>query len=271
MGWFWVVSGLLVCLVLFLFVVGVVCLVVDRILISRNSFRIYSFVAMLGRGSLSLPRTSSSLTNFLPAQCGFRHPFHLFHLEERDLLSCGVFVLLVVCGLVCLLVFAFFVCFFFPFASLHFTGAQRTDSSSASKKILKCAQCGWKISAVYWQRLHSMVAKKKAMIFLDPVFAIQDSVVHFSQCEGHFNRASFTFCAPGKCDAWCRLECSAPDNFFCNVGSGALEQACPGRVVDVRCRLASASKTGRDADLLSRVLDSVAGGSFGQFGFFIRS
>ena len=59
--------------------------------------------------------------------------------------------------------------------------------------------------------------------------------------------------------------------FFCNVGSGALEQACPGRVVDVRCRLASASKTGRDADLLSRVLDSIAGGSFGQFGFFIRS
>ena len=125
-------------------------LVVDRILpISRNSIRIHSLLPCSFVGSLSLPRTSSSLTNFLPIQCGFRLTrFTCFTCSKGILLGCGVFVV------VFLLWFVWFACLFFfclcsvsfcvvlfPFAPLHalalsLTGAQRTDSSFASKK--KC-------------------------------------------------------------------------------------------------------------------------------------
>ena len=93
-------------------------------------------------GSLSLPRTSSSLTNFLPIQCGFRLTrFTCFTCSKGILLGCGVFVVVcLVClfGLFCLCSVSFCVVLF-PFAPLHalalsLTGAQRTDSSFASKK-----------------------------------------------------------------------------------------------------------------------------------------
>ena len=77
-------------LVLFLFA-G--CLVDDRILpISRNSIRTHSLPCSFV-GSLSLPRASSSLTNFQPIQCGFRLTrFTCFTCSKGILLGCGAFV-----------------------------------------------------------------------------------------------------------------------------------------------------------------------------------
>ena len=92
-------------------------------------------------GRLSLPRTSSSLTNFLLTRCGFRLTrFTCFTCCKGILLGCGVFG--VVCWFACLVLgfglFWVFLFVLFPFSlhalALSLTGAQRTDSSFASKK-----------------------------------------------------------------------------------------------------------------------------------------
>ena len=128
---FWL--GVFVCLFGFAFVADWI------MLIRRASFRASSF-AMFALGVLvaclaSLPRCSCFT-------CSVRTPSHSFHSLQRLLVV--VVFLVVLFFFVCLLVFWFLLgLVWFPrfaFASLHafvpsLTGAQRTDSSPASKKI----------------------------------------------------------------------------------------------------------------------------------------
>ena len=132
-----------------------------------DSFRSIAPLPFSLLGHHSLPW--SSLVPHRPVFHISSHPFHLFHSLQRALLGCGVsgvfcfvllFCLVFSVGLfVCLPVFGFL--FLFPFASLHalalsLTGAQRTDSSSASKKKFElktfCFREVWK---TFWKALNS--------------------------------------------------------------------------------------------------------------------
>ena len=125
-----------------------VCLVANLSLpISRDSIRVHSSPAILACGASQLASHSCPIDQFFtyPVRISF-HPFHLFHFQQRIfLLGCGVSGVCCFSFLVCLgrclglVCSRFLFCFLFPFASLHalalsLTGAQRTDSSSASKK-----------------------------------------------------------------------------------------------------------------------------------------